>query len=105
MGVRGGGHQHDADRRAGLVPAPGRGGGAARRARLRHRARRHRLTPLEAYCAAGSLRRTADLLHLHHSSVVRRLEQLGRALDFELTEPDGLLRARLALTAWRLLDD
>ncbi|MCC5575672.1 helix-turn-helix domain-containing protein [Microtetraspora sp. AC03309] len=63
------------------------------------------LETLDAYCATGSLRRAADLLHLHHSSVARRLDQLGKALDIDLTEPTGLMRARLALTAWRLLDD
>ncbi|MCX5380518.1 helix-turn-helix domain-containing protein [Streptomyces sp. NBC_00091] len=62
------------------------------------------LETLDAYCATGSLRRAADLLHLHHSSVARRLEQLARTLGIELTEPTGLIRARLALTAWRLLD-
>ncbi|MEU6665023.1 helix-turn-helix domain-containing protein [Streptomyces sp. NPDC046727] len=61
------------------------------------------LETLDAYCGTGSLRRAADLLHLHHSSVARRVEQLGRALGFDLTEPTGLTRARLALTAWRLL--
>ena len=63
------------------------------------------LDTLDAYCATGSLRRAADLLHLHHSSVARRLEQLGKTLGIELTEPTGLIRARLALTAWRLLND
>ncbi len=62
------------------------------------------LETLDAYCATGSLRRAADLLHLHHSSVARRLEQLGKTLGVDLTEPAGLTRARLALTAWRLLD-
>lgn len=62
------------------------------------------LETLDAYYAAGSLRRAADLLHLHHSSVARRLEQIGKTLDIDLTEPTGLTRARLALTAWRLLD-
>ncbi|AJT68482.1 hypothetical protein T261_6880 [Streptomyces lydicus] len=62
------------------------------------------LETLDTYCTTGSLRRAADLLHLHHSSVARRLEQIAKALDIELTEPTGLLRARLALTAWRLLD-
>jgi hypothetical protein len=62
------------------------------------------LATLDAYCATGSHRRAADLLHLHHSSVTRRLEQIGKALGIELTEPTGLTRARLALTAWRLLD-
>ncbi|WP_256098599.1 helix-turn-helix domain-containing protein [Streptomyces agglomeratus] len=60
---------------------------------------------LHTYCATGSLRRAADLLHLHHSSVARRLEQVAKTLGIELTEPTGLLRVRLALTAWRLLDD
>lgn len=63
------------------------------------------LETLDAYCATGSQRRAADLLHLHHSSIARRLEQIGRALGIELTEPTGLIRAGLALTAWRLLDD
>ncbi|MER6950509.1 helix-turn-helix domain-containing protein [Nonomuraea sp. NPDC000554] len=63
------------------------------------------LATLDAYCASGSLRRAADLLHLHHSSVARRLERLGKTLGIELTEPTGLVRARLALTTWRLLDD
>lgn len=60
------------------------------------------LDTLDAYCAAGSQRRAADLLHLHHSSVARRLEQIGALLGFELADPSGALRARLALMAWRL---
>jgi hypothetical protein len=63
------------------------------------------LETLDAYCAAGSVRRAADLLHLHHSSVARRLDQLGKTLGIDLTEPTGLTRARLALTTWRLLND
>lgn len=63
------------------------------------------LETLDAYCATGSLRRAADLLHLHHSSIARRLEHIGKALGADLTEPTGLTRARLALTTWRLLDD
>jgi DNA-binding PucR family transcriptional regulator len=63
------------------------------------------LKTLDAYCTAGSLRRAADLLHLHHSSVARRLDQLGTALGIDLTDPTGLIRARLALTTWRLLND
>ncbi|MFI1281160.1 helix-turn-helix domain-containing protein [Streptomyces sp. NPDC020858] len=62
------------------------------------------LETLDAYCATGSLRRAADLLHLHHSSVARRLEQIGRTLGVDVTEPTGLMRAGLALAAWRLLD-
>jgi DNA-binding PucR family transcriptional regulator len=63
------------------------------------------LGTLDAYCATGSLRQAADSLHLHHSSVARRLTQIGKALGIELTEPTGLTRARLALTTWRLLED
>ncbi|WP_067127104.1 PucR family transcriptional regulator [Microtetraspora malaysiensis] len=63
------------------------------------------LETLDAYCETGSLRRAADLLHLHHSSVARRLDQIGKTLGIELTEPTGLTRARLALTARRLLND
>jgi len=63
------------------------------------------LATLDAYCVTGSLRRAADQLHLHHSSVARRLDQLGQTLGFELTEPTGLIRVRLALTTWRLLGD
>ncbi|MBT2452358.1 helix-turn-helix domain-containing protein [Streptomyces sp. ISL-43] len=60
---------------------------------------------LDIYCATGSLRRAADLLHLHHSSVARRIDQIAKTLGIELAEPTGLMRARLALTAWRLLAD
>ncbi|MFG2132234.1 helix-turn-helix domain-containing protein [Streptomyces sp. NPDC048751] len=63
------------------------------------------LETLDAYCATGSLRKAADLVHLHHSSVARRLEQIGKTLSIELTEPAGLIRAGLALTTWRLLND
>ncbi|MFJ9824362.1 helix-turn-helix domain-containing protein [Streptomyces sp. NPDC101160] len=63
------------------------------------------LDTLDAYCHTGSLRRAAELLHRHHSSVARRVEQLARAMGFDVTDPAGLGRARLALTAWRLLDD
>lgn len=63
------------------------------------------LRTLDVYCATGSLRRAADVLHLHHSSVARRIEQLSRTLEIALTEPAGAMRAWLALTAWRLLDD
>ncbi|WP_410664912.1 helix-turn-helix domain-containing protein [Amycolatopsis sp. lyj-84] len=63
------------------------------------------LRTLDAYCATGSVRQAADSLHLHHSSVARRLTQIGKSLAIALHEPAGLTRARLALTAWRLLDE
>ena len=63
------------------------------------------LETLDTYCGVGSIRRTADLLHLHHSSVARRLEHIGRTLGIELTRPAGLTRAALALAAWRIVND
>ena len=60
------------------------------------------LDTLDTYCTTGSLRRAADLLHMHHSSVARRLETPCRELGFDLTEPAGLTRAGVALTLWRL---
>ncbi|GIH94126.1 helix-turn-helix domain-containing protein [Planobispora siamensis] len=61
------------------------------------------LDTLDAYCSTGSLRQAADLLHLHHSSISRRVTQIGRTLGIDLTDPVGLTRARLALATWRLL--
>jgi hypothetical protein len=63
------------------------------------------LATLDAYCAAGSVRRAAEILHLHHSSVARRIDQIGKALGIDFTDPAGPVRARLALTAWRLLNE
>ncbi|KFZ77350.1 ABC transporter substrate-binding protein [Amycolatopsis sp. MJM2582] len=63
------------------------------------------LRTLDAYCATGSVRQAADSLHLHHSSVARRLTQIGKSLSVDLTDPLGLTRVRLALTAWRLLGE
>ncbi len=62
------------------------------------------LETLAAYCDTGSLRRAADRLHLHHTSVARRLDQIEEVLGFALAGPAGLTRARLALTARGLLD-
>lgn len=63
------------------------------------------LETLDAYCTAGSVRRAADVLHLHHSSVARRMEQIATALGIDLADPSGPVRARIALTTWRLLDE
>ncbi|WP_030452532.1 helix-turn-helix domain-containing protein [Herbidospora cretacea] len=62
------------------------------------------LRTLDAYCSTGSLRGAAELLHLHHSSVARRLAQLGGALGIDLAEPGGRTRVTIALTLRRLLD-
>lgn len=65
----------------------------------------HDLETLDAYCATGSVRRAAESLHLHHSSVARRLDQIAGNLGMEITHPAGLTRATLALTTWRLLSE
>jgi DNA-binding transcriptional LysR family regulator len=44
---------------------------------------------LDVCCAAGSLRRAADLLHPYHTSVARRVDQIGKALGIDLTAPPG----------------
>ncbi|WP_017627024.1 helix-turn-helix domain-containing protein [Nocardiopsis chromatogenes] len=63
------------------------------------------LETLEVYCALGSVRRTAERLHLHHSSVARRIDRIGVELGMDLTSPAGSTRAGVALALWRLLDD
>ncbi|WP_419197974.1 helix-turn-helix domain-containing protein [Nocardia vinacea] len=70
-------------------------GRSASRPRARKRPSRRRPRPGAA----------AELLHLHHSSVSRRIDQIGRAMGIDLTDPTGLFRARLALATWRLLGD
>jgi len=61
------------------------------------------LETLSVYSETGSLRRAAEVLHMHHSSVARRLEQINGTVGFDVTEPTGVTRARLALITWRLL--
>jgi sugar diacid utilization regulator len=54
------------------------------------------LALLEAYCDTGSLRRTAELFHFHHSSVDYRLRCLEARLGFTLSTQNGRLRALVA---------
>ncbi|MGW0766110.1 helix-turn-helix domain-containing protein [Streptomyces sp. NPDC002676] len=56
---------------------------------------------LDAYGATGSLRRAAGRLHLHHSTVARRLEHLAGTLGIDLTGPAGLLRIQFAPATWQ----
>lgn len=58
------------------------------------------LAVLETYCLSGSLRKSADQLFMHHSSVDYRLKRLEQTLGFALTTRTGRLRA---LTAIRLV--
>jgi sugar diacid utilization regulator len=60
------------------------------------------LALLEAYCATGSLRRTAELCHFHHSSVDYRLRGLEARLGFTLSTQNGRLRALVAVKLAKL---
>jgi hypothetical protein len=57
---------------------------------------------LDAFCRAGSLRRTAAELFLHHTSVAARLDHISSVLGYAVDTPDGAFRARMALTLWQL---
>ncbi|MBL7489419.1 helix-turn-helix domain-containing protein [Frankia sp. AgB1.9] len=54
---------------------------------------------LEVFCLSGSLRQAAAALHLHHSSVAARLDNIEAALGWRLDDPLGRFRAMLALLA------
>ncbi len=58
---------------------------------------------LAAFCARGSLRAAATELHLHHTSVAKRLRNVEARLGLRLERPDDLLRAHLAVVAHGLL--
>jgi hypothetical protein len=60
------------------------------------------LAALTAYCVTGSLRQAADVLHMHHSSVARRIHQASRRLGLDLDRPDHRLRTEIALILTRL---
>ncbi|GAA1652086.1 helix-turn-helix domain-containing protein [Actinoplanes couchii] len=55
-------------------------------------------TTLHAVTTSSSLRAAAALLRLHHSTLQDRVTQASHLLGWNLREPHGLLRARLALT-------
>ena len=57
---------------------------------------------LDAFCRAGSLRRTAAELYLHHTSVAARISHICTVLGYAVDTPDGAFRARIALTLWQL---
>jgi hypothetical protein len=60
------------------------------------------LTLLEVYCQTASLRRTAQRLYLHHSSVDYRLKRIERTLGFSLDNQFGRLRGLLAARLVRM---
>ena len=52
---------------------------------------------LATYCDTGSLRKTAERLFLHHTSVLYRVKRLERVLGFDLSSSRGRMRALLAV--------
>ena len=64
---------------------------------------RAELEALEALCRTGTLRNAAKLLHLHHSSIAKRIRNVERALGYRLTDPLPKGSAYIALLALRLL--
>ena len=61
------------------------------------------IATLEAYCRTGSLRRTAQLLYVHHSTVSSRLARIEEAMNWHLDDPAVRFRAQFALWARRLV--
>jgi hypothetical protein len=61
------------------------------------------LKVLDVFCHSSSLRAAAQSLHMHHSSVAARLEQIEQALGWALDTPEGRFRTRLAILAHRLV--
>lgn len=55
------------------------------------------LAILAAYCETGSLRKTASILFMHHTSIHYRIRRLERSLDVDLASPQGRMRALLAV--------
>jgi len=57
---------------------------------------------IDALGAMTSLREIADALHMHHSSIAYRLENLTQALGYDVRPQAGRYRALTALTLWQL---
>jgi hypothetical protein len=61
------------------------------------------IATLEVYCRTGSLRRAAEALYLHHSTVSFRLARIEKAMNWHLDDPADRFRAQFALLARRLV--
>lgn len=57
---------------------------------------------LERYLATMSLRRTAQEVHLHHTTVQYRLKRIEEALGIDLGDPAARLRTQLAILLHRI---
>ncbi len=62
---------------------------------------RDAIAALDAFVRAGSMRRAAGELHLHHTSVASRVKRAGSALGYPV-EDSSCGRVQLALTLWQL---
>lgn len=60
------------------------------------------VTVLEAVAATDSIRRAAQLVHMHHNTVAQRVRDAERALGYPLTEPYGRTRLMVGLILYRL---
>ncbi len=56
----------------------------------------------EAFCLFGSLRRTAEELHVHHSTVAARLAHIESQLGWDMDDPLDRFSATLILTIRRI---
>jgi hypothetical protein len=63
------------------------------------------LAMLEVLCTTGSVRKAADALHRHHSTMRTRIDRVQAVLRFPIDTPDGRLRLHLALRLRRLRDN
>jgi len=52
---------------------------------------------LEAFCMYGTLRRAADGLHVHHSTVADRLRRIESVMGWNLEDPNDHFKAMLTL--------
>ncbi|MFE3543166.1 PucR family transcriptional regulator [Nocardia sp. NPDC059177] len=57
---------------------------------------------LEAFCVFGSLRRTAEELHLHHSTVAARIGQVEAVMGWQMSEALDRFMATLSLMMRRI---
>lgn len=60
------------------------------------------IVTFEAFCMYGSLRRTANELHVHHTTVAARLARVERAMGWRLDDPLDRFKAMLALMVRRI---
>ena len=57
---------------------------------------------LEAVCTSVSVREAASFLHLHHSSLAYRLDNIASSLGYDIRTAEGRYRGRTALLLWQL---